>query len=232
MEVRMNRLLLVCLFAITIATIALPAPAQTPVLRKGVSVQMPVTRNASSLPEADNSDAWIITVAANGHLYFGADPMTLDELADWMKTHPRNREARLYIKADARASFGSVEQALELARTMAFEAPVLLTKQPEHNPPGTMVPPKGEDVLVDTPTKESSIVVQISRGESSSTLSVNNQEVSPKALKDALMKSIQNGGDRVVVVKTDGTVPFGDFTYVVDVSRSVGASVAVLTAQL
>ena len=225
----MNRLLHVCLIAVTFATVA---RSQTPALRKGVSVQMAMTRNASPMPDADNEDAWIVTVAADGQLYFGADPMTPDELAEWMKSHPRNREARLYIKADARASFGSVNKVLGLARAMGFETPVLLTAQSEHNPPGTMVAPKGEDVLVDTPPNPSPIVVRISRAENSSELSVNNQEVSAQALQRALKQLIQNNGDRVVVVKAEGTVPFGDFSYVVDVSRSLAATVVVPTAQL
>ena len=45
-------------------------------MQRGVSVQMAVTSNATSVPDADSNDAWIVTVTADGSLYFGADPMT------------------------------------------------------------------------------------------------------------------------------------------------------------
>jgi hypothetical protein len=39
------------------------AGAQTPVLRKGVSVQMPVTTNAVMMPDADLADSLIVAVS-------------------------------------------------------------------------------------------------------------------------------------------------------------------------
>src|SRR5947209_4309903 len=110
----MKCLLSVCL-SVLLTTVLHYAGAQSPALRKGVNVQMAVTRNASPMPEADNQDAWIVTVTADSALYFAADPMTLDQLAEWMKSHPRNRDARLYIKADARAPFATIKKVLELA---------------------------------------------------------------------------------------------------------------------
>ena len=40
-------------------------------LRQGVSVQMARTTNATAYPAADNADAWIVAVTADGRLYFG-----------------------------------------------------------------------------------------------------------------------------------------------------------------
>ena len=59
-----------------------------------------------------------------------------------MKTHPRNREAKLYIKADARAPFTSVEKVIDVGRQALFQTPVLLTSQREPIAAGTVVPPK------------------------------------------------------------------------------------------
>ena len=39
---------------------------------------------------------------------------------------PRKRTQRLYIKADARASFASVQKALDAASSVEIESPVLL----------------------------------------------------------------------------------------------------------
>ena len=226
----MNRSLLVCLIA-TIATIAVPARVQSPALRRGVSVQMAATRNASPMAEADKDDAWVVAITADGGTFFGADPMTPDELAEWMRSHPRRREANLYIKADTRAHFADVEKVLEIGRAMGFEAPVLLTSQVGPKTPGIMVPPKGLEVLVGAQSNANSIVVRIGRAQDSSTLRVNNQEISAAALQGTLQELLQSS-DHVVIVKADGAVPFGDFAYVVDVCRSVGAKTAVPLAQL
>src|ERR1051325_11138023 len=140
---------LIAILALLFAVLGFaPVTSQAQQLQKGVSVQMAPTRSAAPMPAADNLDAWVVTITADGSLYFGADPMTADELTDWMKSHPRNREAKLYIKADARSPFAAVDKVLEIGRTMGFETPVLLTSQGEPTQPGTMVPPKGLEVLV------------------------------------------------------------------------------------
>jgi len=226
----MKHVLAVSLIALMFAAVVPCASAQSPELRKGISVRMAVTRNASPMPEADNEDAWVVTVAADGSLYFGADPMTPDELADWMKTHPHNREAKLYVKADARAPFANVKKAVELGREAGFAAPVLLTAQKESHPPGTMVAPEGLPVLLEAPPGASSIVVEIGSGEGSSSLKVNHDEISPDALPSTLSRLLQNQNPRVVTVKADGRIPFDDFAHVVDLCSAMGAKVSLATA--
>src|SRR5437879_5903901 len=131
----MKYMLAVCLIALTLTVSH--ALGQSPALQQGVSVQMAPATHAEVMPAADNQDAWVIAVTADGSLYFGTDLRTTESLVEWMKTHPRNREAKLYIKADARAPFADVEKAIEAGRAVAFEAPVLLTSQPEPYAPGT-----------------------------------------------------------------------------------------------
>jgi biopolymer transport protein ExbD len=219
----MNRLLFVCL----VAAISVGVYAQRPPLQKGVSVQMVVTRNASSMPDADKEDAWIITVAADGNLYFGAESMTPNELIEWMKTHPRNRESTLYIKADARAPFASVERALAIGRAMNFETPVLLTTQPEHTAPGTMVPPRGEEVSIGSvlPSGTIATVVQLLPPRQEPPLLINNDQGSMSALEETLVRHFQNGDDRLVLVKADGGLPFSEVMHAIDSCRAAGAKV-------
>jgi len=222
----MNRLLLVCLIALTISAAA-QTQAQTQPLQRGVSVQMAVTRSASPMPEADNSDAWIVTVAADGSLYLGADPVTPDELAEWMKTHPRNRDARLYIKADARAPFARVDKVLEIGRAMAFDAPVLLTAQHELNPPGSMVPPKGEVVSAGSllPSGTIATVVEVLLSEHEPTLLVNKDQTSWSALEGTLGQHFAEGDDKVVLVRADVRLPFAEVVRAIDGCRAAGAKV-------
>ena len=193
----MSYMRFVCLLATTLTTAAvLMTVAQSPTLERGVSVQMAVANNAPFVPEADYNDAWVVTVTADGKLYFGADPMTPEGLADWMKTHPRNREAKLYIKADARAPFVSVEQVLEVGRQSLFESPVLLTAQRERIAAGTVNPPNGLEVMITPalPAGTVASVVQLLNSEQQTPLlKVNGDEIPWSALESTLKRHFQKG---------------------------------------
>ena len=71
------------------AVLFAPAPGKTQQLQRGVSVKMAATSSAPSMPEADDADAWIVTVTENNDLYFGVDPVTPQGLLDAMKIRPR-----------------------------------------------------------------------------------------------------------------------------------------------
>jgi biopolymer transport protein ExbD len=225
-----------CLLSVSLATLGVLATyalndyGQTPALQKGVSVQMAVTSNAAPMPAADDDDAWVVTVTADGKLYFGVKPVSADGLGEEMRIHPRRREQNLYIKADARAPFASVRKALEIGRASFFEAPVLLTSQPESAAPGTVVPPKGMEVLIGSPSTSESAVVQVLRSsDGTPTLTVNDERVSWDTLQSTLMASYQNRSEKLVVVKASGQVPFASVARVLDVCRAIGGR-AVLAA--
>jgi biopolymer transport protein ExbD len=194
-------------------------------LQKGVSVQMAVTSTAISMPEADNNDAWVVAITADGSLYFGADPMTPEALADWTKTHPRNREAKLYIKADARAPFASVKAALAPARSSNFDDVVLLTSQPGSHTPGTVAPPKGIEVLMEAPASGGAIQVRLSGPAQGSTLTVNDRRLTPPELESTLKGLVHNHA-QIVQVEANDAVPFGEIMRVIDQARAAGATVA------
>lgn len=218
----------VCLVAVTLATgvvLAKPSPAQT--LQKGINVEMAVTNNAAPMPEADNTDAWIVTITADGNLYFGVEPVTPEGLADKMMRTPRNREAKLYIKADGRARFADVESVLETGRAVYFEAPVLLTSQPEQAAPGTIVPPKGLEVMVGAPPENEVIIVQVrNSGGARSTVFVDNSDVSIGVLQNMLSRMHSNRKIDWIVVKAAGALPFAQVARVIDACLGAGAKVA------
>jgi biopolymer transport protein ExbD len=200
--------------------------AQT--LQKGISVEMADTKNAAPMPQADSEDAWIVTVTADGSLYFGVEPQTPKGLADKMTRTPRNRQAKLYIKADARAPFADVQKVLETGHTMLFEMPVLLTSQAEPATPGTLEPPKGLEVMVGAPPDAEAIIVQMrNSGGSQPTVLVNNADVSIDVLPSTLGRMRFNRNVDLVVLKAAGTLPFAQVVHVIDACRGVEAKVAV-----
>jgi biopolymer transport protein ExbD len=230
----MNRILEVCLVAVTFATNLTPVShAQSPALQKGISVQMPATSNAAPMPEADNEDAWIATVSADGNMYFGTDPVTAASLADEMKSRPRNREQKLYVKADARTAFAHVETVLETGRSMFFDTAVLLTSQKDLSAPGTMVSPKGLEVLLVPPAGAQPTEVQlINSGQQTPILKINNRQIPLANLQNMLTQLFQNRPEKVALVKADGRLPFADIVHVIDVCRSAGAKVVLAVQEL
>jgi hypothetical protein len=131
------------------------------------------------MPDADNADAWIISVTDNGTVYLGIDPITPAALANEMKGRLRDREQQLYIKADARTPYADVMRVLEAVRSAGVAGPTLLTAQQELPAPGSIVPPKGLEVNLDAPSSSGSIMVQVlSSGQQSPTLRINHQTVS------------------------------------------------------
>jgi biopolymer transport protein ExbD len=185
---------------------------------------MAATNNASAVPAADDTNAWIVTITADGSLYFGVHPVTLHGLEEQMTVHPRNREQTLYIKADARTPYANVQKALDAARDAMFEAPVLLTSQQQSATPGTMMPPKGLEVMVSEPAADS-VVVEVYAGQVP--LKVNNEDVAPTALQTTIGEVLQNRSEKVVAVKAAGSVPFAEVAHVIDVCRAAGAKVAI-----
>src|SRR4029077_5369646 len=172
----MNHSLFVCLLASTL-TATSTAQVQTPPMRQGISVQMAKTANAIPMPEADNEDAWVITVTADGHAFFGAKPVTAEGLTEVMRETPRHRDQDLYLKADARTSFGNLEPVLKAAAADGFESAVLLTNQNETPALGKLVAPKGLTVVLAANSAQPVTVQLRESGQKVPKLLVNDREI-------------------------------------------------------
>jgi biopolymer transport protein ExbD len=222
------------LSAVILATVLFaPRTGNTQQLQKGVSVQLAPTSNASLMPDADNQDAWIVAVTANGTLYFGIAPVTPSELADKMKSRPRRRDQNLYIKADALAPFAAVRQVLTTAQAMGFEDSVLLTSQSDSPAPGTVASPQGLDVLLAPTSDTATTVVQITKAaQQEPTLQVNHRQIPRSNLKNLLKQLLQTRSEKVVLVKADGPLSFADVVHIIDTCHSAGAKVIISTPEV
>lgn len=220
----MKYLLFVCLIAFAVTNAAL---AQAPAYTEGVSVQMAASNNAVAFPAADKPDAWVITIAADGRLFFGVKPVSEASLAEEMKTTPRNRSARIYIKADARASFRAVAQALRAAHEVFFESAVLLTEQTQPAAEGPIVPPQGLEVRLGLASSPATVVEMRNSGQPSPAIKVNDREIPGQGLENALEQAFENQSENLVVVEADGSLPFAQILRVIDLSHSVTAHIAV-----
>jgi len=121
----------------------------TPMLQKGVSVDMPKVNNPTPMADADKEDALLVSIMRDGTVYFSTDKINVDSLTGKVKDRLTNRtDKRVYVKADARAHFGSVVQVVDAVRAAGVDDLGLLTYQKKSTPnaPSTQpaVPPSGQ----------------------------------------------------------------------------------------
>jgi len=107
----------------------------TPMLQKGVSVDMAKVNNPEQMPDADKEDALLVSITRDGHVFFGTDEISIDNLTTKVKDRIANRaDKRVYVKADMRARFGGVVQVVDGVRAAGVDDLGLLTDQRKTTP--------------------------------------------------------------------------------------------------
>ena len=115
--------------------------AQKPVMKQGVSVQMAVASHAVEMRAADEPNAVVVAITANGRVFAGikpSEPAALNQLG----------QKTVYVKADARAPYQTVLAVLDALRGKSV---VLLSAPPETTPKQEYVPPYGTKLTVAQP---------------------------------------------------------------------------------
>ncbi len=76
----------------------------TPMLQKGVTVDLAKVNNPEQMPDEEKEDALVVAVMRNGDVFFGNDRINPDQLTNKIKDRIVNRvDKRVYLCADARA---------------------------------------------------------------------------------------------------------------------------------
>ena len=92
--------------------------------------RLAVTSNAVAGPNADKQDALVVALTADGSVYLGGDRLPTPALADRVRSMLSTRnEKTLYVKADARAPYGSVIEVIDAVRKSGVEGFTFLTAQ-------------------------------------------------------------------------------------------------------
>lgn len=102
----------------------------TPMLQKGVSVDLAKTNNPLEMPDADKEDALLVAVTRDGKIFFGSDQTTTDQLSTQVKDRlAAKTDKRVYIKADARTKYGNVVDVVDEIRSAGVDQVALLTEK-------------------------------------------------------------------------------------------------------
>ncbi|HXJ89362.1 MAG TPA: biopolymer transporter ExbD [Candidatus Binatia bacterium] len=214
-------------FTILVLGVSNLAAQTMPPPQSGISVEMAVTEHAQPMPQADDANAWVVTIDRFGTIYFRANRTYIAELANWMKSHPHTPDAKLYIKADAGVAFAIVREVLDAGSEAGFDTPVMLTSQTTLPSAERLVPPMGVPVQVGQVVNKGSVVAEaIKTNQPSPMLKINNQRVPTPVFGSTLNAVLQARTDKTVLLKADDHLLFSQVMQVVDVCRSIGANIA------
>ena len=104
----------------------------TPLLNNKVTVDLPVVTAATVMDNANKEDAINVAVTRDGKLFVGGDMVTKDTLGQKVadleakKTNPGDDKS-VYFRADNRANYGTVMDAIDALRTGGVSQLNLLT---------------------------------------------------------------------------------------------------------
>lgn len=104
----------------------------TPMLQNKVSVEMAKVENAVAMPDADKEDAIVVAVTRDGGVFLGQNKVALSELGQKVSEKLADKPGKtIYVRADARAQYKAVEDAIDNVRTAGVDSVGLLTQKKE-----------------------------------------------------------------------------------------------------
>jgi biopolymer transport protein ExbD/biopolymer transport protein TolR len=104
----------------------------TPMIQNKVSVDMAKVNNPIAMPDADKEDAIVVAITRDGGVFLGQDKTSISELGAQVRDKIADKPGKtIYIRADARAQYRAVEDAIDAVRTAGVEDVGLLTQKRE-----------------------------------------------------------------------------------------------------
>jgi biopolymer transport protein ExbD len=116
----------------------------TPMLQKGVSVDMANVNNPHDMKDADKDDAIVVAVTRDGKIYLGNTQLNKEDLTGQIKDRISTRlDKTVYVKSDARAKYGDVVAVVDEIRSAGVDQLGLLTEKLQKS--NTTPPPPPAD---------------------------------------------------------------------------------------
>jgi biopolymer transport protein TolR len=110
----------------------------TPMLQNKVAIDMAQVDNAVAMPDADKEDAIVVAITRDGGVFLGQDKVATSELGGLVTAKLADKPGKtIFIRADARAQYRAVEDAIDAVRTSGVEDVGLLTQKRAGNLAGS-----------------------------------------------------------------------------------------------
>jgi biopolymer transport protein ExbD/biopolymer transport protein TolR len=104
----------------------------TPMLQNKVSVDMAKVDNPTNMPDADKEDAIVVAITRSGDVFLGQNKVSISELGGLVRDKLSDKPGKtIFVRADARAQFRGVEDAIDAVRTAGVDDVGLLTQKRE-----------------------------------------------------------------------------------------------------
>src|SRR5882724_9482590 len=102
----------------------------TPMLQKGVSVDLANVNNPHDMKDADKDDAIVVAVTRDGKIYLGNTPLNKEDITSQVKDRLSARlDKTVYVKSDARAKYGDVVAVVDEIRSVCVDHVAVLTEK-------------------------------------------------------------------------------------------------------
>ena len=106
----------------------------TPMLNNKVNVNLPISAAATIQDDANKEDSVQVAVTKDGQTYLGVNPIALDDLGSKVSGLLQNKadsDKKVFMRADSRANYGKVMDAVDEIRAAGVSNLVLLTDKKE-----------------------------------------------------------------------------------------------------
>ena len=114
----------------------------TPMLTKGVQVDLVKTKNPIAMADADKDDAVLVSVNKNGEVFLGSTRMTADALPAKVKDLLTNRISKIcFLKCDQRSRYEKVVEVVDNLRAAGVDQVGLLTESMDPKGPSNTKAP-------------------------------------------------------------------------------------------
>jgi biopolymer transport protein TolR len=109
----------------------------TPMLQNKVQIDMASVLNTTNMPDADKEDAIVVAITRDGGVFLGQNKVAVTELGGMVREKLSDKPSKtIFVRADARAQYKAVEDAIDAVRTAGVDDVGLLTQKREVGTPG------------------------------------------------------------------------------------------------
>jgi biopolymer transport protein ExbD len=106
----------------------------TPLLQKGVSVDLAKAHNPRKMPAAEKTDAVELAVTRDGKVFLNAKPIVMGDITKQVDDLMSNKLNKVvFIKSDSRAKYGDVVSVVDNVRAAGVEQLGLITEEVQPN---------------------------------------------------------------------------------------------------
>jgi len=106
----------------------------TPMLQNKVAIDLAKVQNPTNMPDADKEDSVVVAITRDGAVYLGQNRVDPSQLGSMVRDKLAEKtDKTIFVRADYRAQFKAVEDAIDDVRTAGVETVDLLTQKREGN---------------------------------------------------------------------------------------------------